>query len=135
MKELKALTGLRAVAALWVLIFHSNFRNLPHMPGFVGSIIGSGYAAVSLFFVLSGFILTYNSLPRDRSQQPFKTPDRYIVARFARIYPAYIFAFVMGALVEGPWLLPTNDPLPPIWLNVLTFFGLQNWTLAEHWIN
>jgi peptidoglycan/LPS O-acetylase OafA/YrhL len=71
MKELKALTGLRGVAALWVLFFHSSFRGLPHMPGFVGSLIGSGYAAVSLFFVLSGFILTYNYLPRERSQQPF----------------------------------------------------------------
>jgi peptidoglycan/LPS O-acetylase OafA/YrhL len=134
MKELKALTGLRAVAALWVLFFHSSFKELPHMPAVAGSIIGAGYAAVSLFFVLSGFILTYNYLPRDPTHA-FTKPDRYVVARFARIYPVYIFAFILGAIMEGPLLVPTNDPLPPFWLNVLTFLGLQNWTLAEHFIN
>ena len=45
-----------------------------------------------------------------------------------------MLAFVLGA-VEGQLLNPANDPLPPLWLNVITFFGLQNWTSARDWIN
>ncbi len=135
MKELKALTGLRAVAAIWVLFFHSSFGSLPFIPGVVASILTAGFAAVSLFFVLSGFILTYNYFPMEPSPQPHKRSGRYAIARFARIAPVYFLGFVLGAITEGQLLDPANNPLPPLWLNVLTFFGLQNWTFAHDWIN
>lgn len=135
MKELKALTGLRAVAAIWVLFFHSSIGSLTFVPASVATILTAGYAAVSLFFVLSGFILTYNYFPMESSPQPHKRSSRYFVARFARIAPVYWLGFILGALSGGPWIFAANAQVFPLWLNVLTFFGLQSWTLAWDWIN
>ncbi len=118
MRELKALTGLRAIAAIWVLFFHSSFSDLSFVPSFVSSLMSAGFAAVSLFFVLSGFILTYNYFPLEDGSQSRTKPGRYFVARFARIYPVYVLAFVLGAIAQGQLLNPANDPLPPWWLNV-----------------
>ena len=60
--EIEALTGLRAVAALWVFLFHaSNFADrigsdLAPALRFVGA---GGFLGVDIFFVLSGFVLAY----------------------------------------------------------------------------
>lgn len=51
----------------------------------------AGPQAVSLFFVLSGFVLTYNYLGRDT------TPREFWVARAKRLYPDYLLAFVIAA--------------------------------------
>lgn len=46
----RGLTGLRAVAALMVLLFHSL--------GDTGGATPGGYLGVDVFFVLSGFLIT-----------------------------------------------------------------------------
>lgn len=54
--QLPALTGLRFLAAACIVVFHANHH-------FGGIVIGAGVAwalAVTLFFMLSGFILAYN---------------------------------------------------------------------------
>ncbi|MGI9146826.1 MAG: hypothetical protein ACR2IK_09805 [Chloroflexota bacterium] len=57
---LRALTGLRFFAALHVVGLHLLAAgHLERMPVFVRDMIAHGYMAVGLFFVLSGFILTY----------------------------------------------------------------------------
>src|ERR1700722_1849439 len=58
---LPALTGLRFFAAFYVVLGHAvpwlepRFR----VPAFVNTFLANGYLAVSLFFLLSGFILSY----------------------------------------------------------------------------
>ena len=42
MRELKALTGLRAIAAIWVLFFHSSFSDLSFVPSFASSLMSTG---------------------------------------------------------------------------------------------
>ena len=130
MKELRALTGVRALAALWVFGFHSSLGDLPHMPRFLSGIVEAGYAAVSLFFVLSGFILAYNYLPRQGRLLERQTLGSYFVARFARIYPTYLLALVLAAFAQGPLLFPGHT-LPPFRANLLTLFGLQTWTFGR----
>lgn len=50
-----------------------------------------GYLAVSFFFILSGFILTYNYADR----WPSVSLREYLLARFARIYPIYLLALLL----------------------------------------
>jgi peptidoglycan/LPS O-acetylase OafA/YrhL len=92
--QLRSLTGLRFIAAFHVLIFHCGSWESWHVPPFVRAIAGSGYVAVSLFFVLSGFILTYAHA--GRGTRPLQRTSFY-ASRFARVYPAYAFALVLVA--------------------------------------
>jgi peptidoglycan/LPS O-acetylase OafA/YrhL len=91
---LPALTGLRFVAAAQVVGFHlhaiiPSFRETPLL-----TFLGAGYSGVSLFFVLSGFVLTYNYLePDGRGVASIRD---FLVARAARIYAVYFVGIVLG---------------------------------------
>jgi peptidoglycan/LPS O-acetylase OafA/YrhL len=91
--QLPALTGLRFIAALQVLLFHL----YPHQPGaspWVDAVVGTGYVGVSLFFVLSGFILTYNYEDAVRSRSV--AWGEFWWSRFARIYPVYLAGLLIA---------------------------------------
>ena len=61
------------------------------LPAFVQSLLHGGYLAVQTFFLLSGFVLarSYGSTRWTRDNLM-----RFAVARFARIYPAYLLSLV-----------------------------------------
>jgi peptidoglycan/LPS O-acetylase OafA/YrhL len=91
--HLRALTGLRFLAAFQVLLFHcTSWTSWTHHP-LLRAVTGSGYVAVSLFFILSGFILTYVHGAREKALDRFE----FYVNRFARIYPAYLFGLLLVA--------------------------------------
>jgi peptidoglycan/LPS O-acetylase OafA/YrhL len=93
---LKALTGLRFFAALHVVVTHTASFTQEELPPWASNIVSSGYVGVSLFFVLSGFILTYNYL--DSDQTALRGSDnQFRIARVARIYPLYLVALVVAA--------------------------------------
>src|SRR4051812_36108782 len=60
-RRIDALTGVRFLAAALVLVFHYGATYIARAgaPPFVGNFLHHGYLGVSLFFTLSGFILTY----------------------------------------------------------------------------
>ena len=65
--EIKALTGLRILAAVWVVLFH--FRPMlgdvsPDFRENLAPVLNCGAQGVDLFFILSGFVLTWNYLDR-----------------------------------------------------------------------
>jgi peptidoglycan/LPS O-acetylase OafA/YrhL len=101
--ELPALTSLRGLAALSVLLFHSSSLALTYAGGAgagvaVLKIWSRGYLAVDLFFFLSGFVLTHvygNLLTEDRT---WRAVGGFLWARFCRIYPASAFAAAVCAL-------------------------------------
>ena len=55
--RLDALTGLRSFAAVNIVLFH--FSN-PDWFGPLAPVVNAGYASVSFFILLSGFVLGYN---------------------------------------------------------------------------
>ena len=97
-----ALTGYRAIAAWMVFVYHFfPFKN-PNIPDFVKDIAGQLHMGVDMFFVLSGFLITYRYF--DENPINFK---KYMVNRIARIYPMYflltILVFTNSYLINHYW--------------------------------
>ncbi len=95
-RNIPALTGLRFVAAAYVVLFHSWPIFLPSHPGphYWNQFVSLGYTAVSFFFVLSGFILaTVYPVALDG---PRMEKRAFWQARFARIYPIYAVSMVLA---------------------------------------
>ena len=59
MKEINALTSLRGIAALAVVLQHFSATAQKHCDVTIPSLAPHGYMAVDFFFVLSGFIMSY----------------------------------------------------------------------------
>jgi peptidoglycan/LPS O-acetylase OafA/YrhL len=94
-RSLNALTGLRFLAAANVVFYHFIQRSLPARTYPLQNIVGAGYVSVSLFFLLSGFILSFSYI--DVNGKIRGTRKNFYIARFARIYPAYFLAFLLAA--------------------------------------
>ena len=99
--RIDSLTGLRIFAA--VAVFLSHLQPPAFAPEVLRRFMGSGYNGVTLFFILSGFVMAWNYTDR---LTPLRVPGlwSFVVARFARIYPLYIFALVFAvapALLDG----------------------------------
>ncbi|HYH66510.1 MAG TPA: acyltransferase [Urbifossiella sp.] len=90
--KLDALTGLRYLAAISVVVAHvSHF--LP--PGDLQlALNGLSAPAMTVFFTLSGFLMAYNYSAGLRARFG-RTLWSYYVARVARIYPAYAVALLL----------------------------------------
>lgn len=93
--SLGALTGIRFFAAFAVLAFHygAAFTERMHAPHAVSNLLHNGYMAVSLFFVLSGYILAYSYAGR---LEEFSGWVRFIISRMARIYPVYLLSLFLA---------------------------------------
>lgn len=91
---LNALTGIRFWAALFIFLFHYGAGFAARFPSLrpVSFVLSHGYLGVSLFFILSGFILTYNY---DRRLGKTKWISDFFVARMARLYPVYLLALLI----------------------------------------
>jgi peptidoglycan/LPS O-acetylase OafA/YrhL len=91
--RLGALTGLRFAAALGILLFHYGTPFLSGAPDWAVRLQQGGHAWVGLFYVLSGFVLSHTH------PEPMSAGERraFLGARFARLYPAYVLAFLLAA--------------------------------------
>ncbi len=108
---LPALTGLRAYAAVWVMLLHLQYSLgvRPHVD--LGAFVAHGFWAVDIFFVLSGFILCLTYAGRLEARWPVYVD--YLLARFARIYPLHLLTLLLlGAVYFGGHLLGHFQPLP-----------------------
>lgn len=104
--ELKALTGLRIIAALWVVLFH--FRPLlaqaaPDLSAALAPVLNCGAQGVDLFFILSGFVLTWNYLDRMGPVWSARATAHFLWLRLARVWPIYVVTLHLAML----WILFT----------------------------
>lgn len=121
-QHFEILDGLRGVAAMMVVIFHTfeawnggdHFRQ----------IISHGYLAVDFFFMLSGFVIAYAYDDRwqARAGQPRMTLGGFFKRRIIRLQPMVVMGTVIGALLFYPSASPKLFPLvshTPVWQVVL----------------
>lgn len=116
-RRLPSLTGLRIFAALAVYASHIG---PPHgSPQILYSLFEAGYSGVTLFFVLSGFVLAVNYFDEFRRLRLVSVWN-FFVARFARLYPLYLL--ILFYLVVRQHAL--GIPIDGWWQNAL---AIQTW--------
>ena len=130
-KEIRALTGVRGVAAMIIVLYH--FSTVHLYSGGVREYfeVPHGYLPVDLFFMLSGFVIAL--VYRDAFViAPFRNYLEFWIKRVARLYPAYL---VIGVL----YLLKISLGLAGETLNQFSpfdilgnIFMLTGWGLHIH---
>lgn len=102
-RQLNALTGLRFVAALWVVVYHYVTFFAPVNPAHASGlalawqrILDGGPLGVDFFFLLSGFILAYSYTAASGELRGSRAG--FWVARLARIYPVYLVGLALDAV-------------------------------------
>jgi peptidoglycan/LPS O-acetylase OafA/YrhL len=112
---LPALTGLRGIAACWVLIFHLwEFSGSPTLAISIVDltpVARFGFIGVDLFFVLSGFLLSMPFLRADLLHRPAPSLSGFWIRRCRRVLPAYYVQLVLIAVTL--WWFGKNAALTP----------------------
>lgn len=146
MTRVASLTGVRAVAALLVLLTHAAYTTGKYTHGYVGLVYSRIEIGVPIFFVLSGFLLFgpwVRALAEDRPEPSLR---RYAWHRVRRIMPAYVITVLAAFALyhfrtAGPnpghtWMgLLRNLTLTTIYTDNYMFSWLhqgltQMWSLA-----
>ena len=138
---LPALTGVRTLLALTIVLFHftpAGLRWPAHPWVSLYPIIDVGYVFVGFFFLISGFVLAYNYGDRPG---PLNVAD-FWVARLGRLYPVYLLALLVSVpvlLVEWHvrdrlsfWTGAIATPLlmQGLFPREATFWTTVGWTLS-----
>lgn len=129
-KEIRSLTGLRGIAASWIVIYH--MHQADGLAGYPGELVRHGYLAVDIFFALSGFVmaLSYESLFRERFD--FRIYMSFLVRRLARVWPLYAIMTCLYAAVLAAGFGSTRiTPLALVHLLPLNLAMVQAWGIGE----
>ena len=142
------LNGIRGLAALYVLIGHARWLlwegykegYLLHPQSYnqaskilvsLLAFFGKGHVAVILFFVLSGFVIHYSIIKREKNKLDILD---YFKRRFLRIYPPLLFCMLLtlvldltGKYIYGYSIYFQSTPVPLINENIISNL---NWITA-----
>lgn len=104
-KRFELLDGTRGLAALVVMIFHLTAQQ---------RVFERGWMAVDLFFILSGFVITYSYGDKIKRGLSFKD---FFVARFLRLWPLMALGLTLGLVasaVHHVWYAPDGSFSPQV---------------------
>jgi peptidoglycan/LPS O-acetylase OafA/YrhL len=90
----RPLTGVRAIAAYMVYLHHLNPLPKEYKNQFIYNFLQELHIGVTLFFVLSGFLIAYRY--SEKINFSFR---KYLVNRVARIYPMYFILTTLTFIV------------------------------------
>jgi peptidoglycan/LPS O-acetylase OafA/YrhL len=127
---LPMLDGLRAVAALAVLLTHVAFQTGEVTRGAGGALLARFDVGVAVFFVLSGFLLYRPHAVALQTGRGAPAVRRYALRRAARILPAYWLA--LGAVVLAAPAAPLGQVITHVWLGQ-TYVGALFPTFTQTW--
>ena len=145
--HIATLTGLRGVAAAWVMGFH--LWLLAHAPAMTwagvtwSTPLAIGYLGVDLFFVLSGFLLALPFLRWIDGLAPFPALGTYLLRRALRVLPAFYLQLailvVAGYVATGAWPIDAGQGLAYLSMQFWLHPGMGPllngvwWTLPVEW--
>ncbi len=133
----EGLDGLRAFGALLIVVHHAGFSSgLTFRSDFFGQFFSRMDIGVSIFFVLSGFLL-YRPFVQNQFDKASSTKTNHFwLLRLTRIYPAYWLALLVLLGFNAIELVGTNQvtmafSLTQIYDPTWGLFGIsQSWSLA-----
>lgn len=126
MKEIKGLTGLRGYAALWVFFLHATWG----WPGdsFAMKVARLGGSGVTIFFVLSGFILSY--VYAQRFSENNVSYWEFLKARLARVYPLHLVTLATYATLVAYGII-YRMPQDTIYTLIISLGLLHAWGFTD----
>ena len=131
---IRQLTGIRLVAAVWVLLYHSQgpldaigVLGIPVLPDF----IRVGRLGVDLFFARSGFILAHTYLSSLGERLKVDKSLKFLWLRLARIYPVHLVMLLVAGFAVFAQSIVTGEELDRSWLNPWDF--IKNLLLIQEW--
>jgi peptidoglycan/LPS O-acetylase OafA/YrhL len=153
-RPIPALTGLRFVAASWVVLYHFRLDLAALLPAtrVALPVFERGWLGVDLFFVLSGFVIAHNYAGRVRTFADYR---RFLGLRLARIYPLHLATLLVVALLlsaqhalghSGSGNGPSSQPgvfsgsslvanllLIHAWGRSIPSWNLPSWSISAEW--
>lgn len=137
--EIKQLTGIRFFAAIWIVILHYYmFLKVSFFINFklFVPLIKTGYLALDIFFVLSGYVIFLGYSSKFKSQLKLSNILKYWLYRIIRLYPLYIITlFIILTLYHLGLLTQFVENFGAFTIEEFIFciFLIQSWNILEKW--
>ena len=99
-KRLTFIDGLRAIACIMIVVYHGVtvfVKTINKNEDFVFNIIHYGYLGVSIFFVISGFVMAYSA--SNIKIWDVKTLINFFLRRMVRLTPPYHVSILIASVV------------------------------------
>lgn len=111
-QHFECLDGLRGMAIIMVVAYHTVYCNPRAAPAIIAGtqLCGAGWMGVPLFFVLSGFLISYPMfLKRFQCKQDI-LPRNYVLKRASKIIPPFYLSLIIFALAYYLWQRRLDAP-------------------------
>lgn len=123
-KKILSIEAIRGFAAIYVMLGHivllfQPYVFFPEYKFICKTIFGYGHQAVLLFFIVSGFSITYSS-SNINIYDKYKIKE-YLFKRFRRIYPLFFIALLISLSI-----LPISGAQSDIKRDILSFFFITD---------
>ncbi len=128
------LTGVRFVAAFWVLLYHYQgaLATAGLLVPVLHEVLRVGRLGVDLFFALSGFILTHTYLTKLGPRLTWPASRHFWWLRLARIWPVhFVMLNIAGLAVIAQSKVNGSDALARDWLNPVDY--VKQLLLVHEW--
>lgn len=127
MKRIDPLTAIRGIFALYVAIYHIFPRN--------SNFVANGYLSVDLFFILSGFIMSYTYQKKFISGVLMHDYANYIKGRLARVYPLYLSIIILTSIayISNSMALPNIKEYSSLLLFFQSLYYVENNLVPHAW--
>jgi Predicted acyltransferases len=145
---LSNLTPLRGIAALLVAVFHFQMAIARFVPANLTMFFEKCYLMVDLFFIMSGFIILHVYKEDFAYHIERNSLRKYIIARFARIYPLHFFSLLLLVIlvivfsppgtypnaIENPRAIPTGFLLlHSYYIHDIYTWNIPSWSISAEW--
>ena len=137
--EVRSLTGLRILAALWVVFFHYSFTPGDAYTRFwepLRPLVQVGALGVDLFYVLSGFVITLTYLNKLGPRPTVRSAVGFWWARVCRVWPVYALVttlffgwclYKQSRVTDGFVVWQLRQPVFDVW------HWLEQLTMTQLW--